>query len=402
MATSKSNSGKKRWTLLAAGTAVILLTAGVLLQVTRPPSAFPEETNAAAGRSAQPQGKSSSSDAAQMATMRVARVGNQFITWQELANECISRHGKDILDNLINRKIIQQACDNEGIEVSEAEVSKQVEKEAKSLGLAVDQFISWLESERNITVVQFRRDIVWPKLALKKLAGGDVKVTRADINKAFARNYGPRVEARAIVVDNSRRAREVWDKAHANPDDFEKLAQECSMDPSSRAMGGKIPPIAQYSGSEEVEKAAFKLKKGEISPVIQIGPNLNQYIIIKCEGRTVPTVTEMTSDIEQILTDQIREEKTQLAVMEVFEKIKSEARVDNYVTNVSTGGDRKAAGKSAGAPGAIRQMGATAPRKSTAPADDDEQPAASARPAATTKASARSTGKSAQRPAADR
>src|SRR6516164_7795137 len=120
MATSKSNSGKKRWTLLAAGTAVILLTAGVLLQVTRPPSAFPEETNAAAGRSAQPQGKSSSSDAAQMATMRVARVGNQFITWQELANECISRHGKDILDNLINRKIIQQACDNEGIEVSEA------------------------------------------------------------------------------------------------------------------------------------------------------------------------------------------------------------------------------------------------------------------------------------------
>src|SRR5207253_11306586 len=87
MATTKSNSGKKTWTLLAAGTAVIVLTAGVLLQVTRPPSAFPEETNAAGGRAAQP-GKGSAAEAGQMALAKVARVGKEYITWQELANEC--------------------------------------------------------------------------------------------------------------------------------------------------------------------------------------------------------------------------------------------------------------------------------------------------------------------------
>ena len=71
MATTKSNSGKKTWTLLAAGTAVIVLTAGVLLQVTRPPSAFPEETSAAGGRAAQP-GKASTAEAGQMALAKVA------------------------------------------------------------------------------------------------------------------------------------------------------------------------------------------------------------------------------------------------------------------------------------------------------------------------------------------
>jgi foldase protein PrsA len=400
MATTKSNSGKKTWTLLAAGTAVIILTAGVLLQVTRPPSAFPEETSTAGGRPAQP-GKASATEAGQMAATKVARVGKEYITWQELANECIARHGKNILDNLINRKIIQQACDNDGIEISEAEVTKEIEKNAKNLGLAVDQYISWLEAEQNITVMQFRRDIVWPKLALRKLAGEDVKVTKADIKKAFERNYGPRVEARAIILDNSRRAREVWEKAHANPDDFEKLAQEFSVDPSSRALGGKIPPIPRHTGSDEVEKAAFKMKKGEISPVIQVGPDLNRYAILKCEGRTVPTVTELSSDIEQILIDELREEKTQIAIAMVFEKLKNEARVDNFVTNVSTGGDRKGAGKAASGPGAIKQMSGTAPKRSAAQSADDTEPASPLKSATSGKPTARSaTGRTTTRPAA--
>jgi foldase protein PrsA len=397
MTTSKSNSGKKTWTLLAAGTAVIVLTAGVLLQVTRPPSAFPEETSAAGGRSAQP-GKASASEAAQMAATKVARVGKEYITWQELANECVARHGKDILDNLINRKIIQQACDNDGIEISEAEVSKEIEKNAKGLGLAVDQYISWLEAERNITVMQFRRDIIWPKLALQKLAGEEVKVTKADIKKAFEKNYGPRVQAKAIVLDNSRRAREVWEKAQSKPEDFERLAQEFSVDPSSRALGGVIPPIPRHGGSKELEDIAFKMKKGEISPVVQV--NLNQYIILKCEGRTVPNVTELTPDIEQILINELREEKTQMAMAMVFEKLKNEARVDNIITGVSTGGDRKAAGKAGGGPGAIKQMGGTAPKRSAAQSADDSEPSGPSRSATSGKSTARSaSGRTATRPA---
>src|SRR5262245_46102668 len=40
--TAGSKSGtKKTWTLVITGTAVLLLAAGVMLQVTRPPSAFP-------------------------------------------------------------------------------------------------------------------------------------------------------------------------------------------------------------------------------------------------------------------------------------------------------------------------------------------------------------------------
>jgi predicted flavoprotein YhiN len=100
------------------------------------------------------------------------------------------------------------------------------------------------------------------------------------------------------------------------------------------------------------------LKEGEISPVVQVG--LNQHVIIKCEGRTVPTVTNR-ADVEEILMQELKEEKVQLAIAEVFKKIKSEARVDNYWTGESTGGNiRPASGKSSTGAGSIKQTGATA------------------------------------------
>lgn len=393
--TDKAKSGtKKTWGLVIAGTAVLLLAAGVMLQITRPTSAFPEDGTAAGGKSA-PAGKAATSDHGQgqrqgqgQKTRYVARVGKEHISYEELADECINRHGKEILDNLINRKIIQQACDNLGIEVSVAEVNKAIDKQAKDLGLTSDQLLSMTEAERNISPMQFRRDIVWPMLALRKLAGEDVKVTDEDLKKAFVRNYGERVIAKAIVLDNPRRAREVWEKAKESPEDFERLATEHSVDPSSKHLGGVVPPIQRYAGQDAVETAAFKLKKGEISPVIQVG--LKHYIIIKCEGRTDPTVKDL-SEVRDILINELKEEKIHMAVAKVFEKLKSEARVDNYVSGESTGEKRPAAtSKTAAAHGTVKQTGGTA-RGSARQIPDHEPSLAPARSAPAAKAGGKTT-----------
>jgi foldase protein PrsA len=387
--TEKANSKmKKTWTMIIAGTAIMLLTAGVMLQVMRPTSAFPEDLKSASGKSAQP-GKASAGDPGSRGTAvkEMARVGREHITYDELAAECIDRVGKEILDALISRKIIQQACDAQGIEISEGEVSKEIDKQAKDLGMATDQYLQYLQAERNMPVQKYRRDSVWPMLALRKLAGENVTVTKEEIKRAFISNYGPRVKARAIVVNNPRRAREIWEQAQKDPEGFERLAGEHSLDPTSRSMGGLIPPIRRYGGSEELEKVAFKLKEGEISPVVQVG--LNQHIILKCEGRTEPTVTDL-SEVEESLTQELRQEKIQLAVAEVFKKIKSEARVDNYLTHETTGERKPAVAKGPGSSGAIRQTGASAGGTS------DQAPAGTgaAGPAKSTKSGGRAAAKS--------
>jgi foldase protein PrsA len=297
-------------------------------------------------------------------------VGREFISYDELASECVSRHGAEILDNLINRKIIQQACDQQGIEVGEGEVNQEIQRISKKFGLDPGEWLKMLQAERNVTPAQYRRDIIWPMLALKKLAGEEIKITKKDLRVAFERHYGTRVKARAIILDNSRRAREVWDKAQADPENFEKLVREYSVDSTSRALDGQIPPIARHSGHKELETAAFKLKEGEISAVVQVG--LNQFIILKSEGLTETAVSEI-SEVENELREQLHEEKVQESVARIFEKLKDDARVDNYLTGVSTGGERKTASGRFGAPaaGKVRPASGTNEAAPRGAAEDD-------------------------------
>ncbi|MFN9970002.1 MAG: peptidylprolyl isomerase, partial [Phycisphaerae bacterium] len=105
---------------------------------------------------------------------------------------------------------------------------------------------------------------------------------------AYEDNYGERVKARMMVLDNLRRAQEAWEKARSSPDDFESMARELSVEPNSRALGGTVPPIRKNSGAhEEIRKAAFEMKTpGEISGIIQV--DVSQYVILKYEGRTEP------------------------------------------------------------------------------------------------------------------
>lgn len=362
-----SGMARRKWTLVIAGTAVVLLIAGVAIQVARPTSAYPED-GASAGKAASA-GRATTA-APPQSERKMAKVGTQFITYEELAAECVQRHGKEILENLISRRIIQQACDAQGIEVSEAEVEAEIGTIAQKFHMDRQEYLKLIQAERNVTPSQYRRDIIWPMLAMKKLAGEVVEISDKDLQAAFVRNYGPRVKARAIVLDNQRRAAEVWKLANDKPEDFERLARQHSVDASSRHLDGMIPPIPRYAGSEALEDAAFKLKDGEISAVIQVG--LNQFIILKCEGRTEPAVTKMDEQIEQLLREQLHEEKTQVAVGKVFEKIKEETRVDNYLTGVSSGGERKgSAGKAGAAQNGVRPAGAAgAARKTAKPISD--------------------------------
>ena len=62
----------------------------------------------------------------------------------------------------------------------------------------------------------YRNDVVWPSVALKKLVGDKVEVTEEDLRKGYEANYGPRVRCLAIVLDNQRRAQQVFEMARKN------------------------------------------------------------------------------------------------------------------------------------------------------------------------------------------
>ena len=360
------NRSKSTLLLVAAGTGTAVLGAAICFQCLRAqPGTAAEEATARASASESASGKARlgasansqssigspagtsgttpNASAKGEAGARVSHNGqNLLISMDEVAKESVVRVGKEVLDSMINRAIIQLACRERGVEVARTEVDQEIVRIAAEFKIPVEQYLQMLQAERNIPPEQYRRDVIWPMLALKKLVGAEVKVTEEEIQKAFEREYGPRVKCRMILCDNLRRAQAAWAKVKESPDDFEKYVQEYSIDPASKSLDGSVPPIPRHSGSETVEKAAFKLKMGEISAVIQIDSTLHQYVILKCEGRTDPVVKELDDQVRAELADLLKKQKTQEQVAKVFESIKKETRVDNYYTNTSTGGTSNA------------------------------------------------------------
>ena len=311
----KSTSGRKFPTILA-GTVVVAVVAGLLFQLYQA-----EPTKADTNNSEQQRFQS---------TKYAARVNGELITYEELANECVSRYGLEVLDNLVNRRIVQQACKVRNVQVTEAEVTQEIAEIAARFNIPVETWFQMLASERNLTQYQYKRDIIWPMLALKKIANDRISVTEEDLRKAYEREYGQKVRAKIIVFNKLDKARRIADELRKTPEKFEEFARTHSADPDSKALDGAIPPIYRHYPNENLERVAFELKEGQISGIVEIG--VRKFAILKCEGRTEQVVTNF-STVREDLQKQLHEQRVQESIARIFEKLKHEATFENYLTN---------------------------------------------------------------------
>ncbi|MEM7811953.1 MAG: peptidylprolyl isomerase [Planctomycetota bacterium] len=322
-------SFREKLPVVLGGTASLLFLATVLMQL-----AAGENKTARAEEA----GRAS---VAAPASKPLARVGTVTIAYDEVARECMERHGAEILEQIINRKMIENACRQVGVSVTREEVEAEIDAKAKEFSLDRENWLHMLQTERGLTPLQYKRDVIWPMLALRKLAGTEVDITDADVDRAFIRDFGPRVKAKMIMCDNIRRAQGVWQQARETPDDFGRLARDHSVDPTTKSLDGAIPPIPRYSGQDELENAAFALREGEVSGIVELPtPAGKRYVILKCEGRTEPRVTDIAA-VRPQLVEMIRREKVQQSVAEVFQRIKAETPIDNYLTGEKTSGVRQ-------------------------------------------------------------
>ena len=93
-----------------------------------------------------------------------------------------------------------------------------------------------------------------------------------------------------------------------NVDYFGDLAAEYSVEGSSRALRGEMPPIAKHCGQPQLEKEAFALQPGELSGVIQLVGS-DKCVILFCEGYTKPEVVNL-AQVRDLIEEDVRNEET--------------------------------------------------------------------------------------------
>lgn len=267
-----------------------------------------------------------------------AVVNGRQISLQQLAGECVTRHGVEVLEGSILHKILEQACREKRVEITQADLEQEVARAAVSMGVTNAQgqpdLPKWYQMEtaqQGRSVELYHHDEVWPTVALKKLVGDTVQVVEDDLKRGYEANYGPRVRCRAIVLNNSRKAQEVWEKARQNPTEefFGDLAEQYSIESSSRVLRGEVPPIQKHGGQPKLEEEAFNLRPGELSGVIQI--NREHFVILRCEGQTEPTQVDF-NQVRDLIGADIHEKKLRLAMAKEFERLQAKANIQNFLS----------------------------------------------------------------------
>ncbi len=255
----------------------------------------------------------------------MAMVNNEEITRQELAQECLAHYGKEVLEAMVNKYLIAQYTQRLGITVTQQEVDAEVDKMARKFSLTPDQWYKMLKQERDIEPEQYANDIVWPTLALRKLAATQIEPQPQEIDEAFDARYGESIKARLIVVNNLPIAQEVAEKAGAQPDDFQMLARKYSVDSNSASAGGLIQPIHHHVGEKAIEDAAFALAPGQVSPIVPVN---NQFVILRCEERLPPARVDINA-VKEHLAEGVREKKLHKAAEDIFHQLQASAVIQN-------------------------------------------------------------------------
>ncbi len=270
----------------------------------------------------------------------VAVVNGEAISRSELANACLGRYGKEVLQSMVNKMLIEMECQRRSIVISEDEIYQQLERVAKGVGvegMSVQQYLQIVSEKKNISPQRIKDEIVWTDLALRKLAAGSFTVTPEEVTNMINREYGPKVQVRLIVESSREQAEILLQAARKNPEQFGTLAKNYSLDPATAPYMGLSPnPFKMGDVEPAAETVLFALQEGEISEVVEL---YGQFYIFQCQRRY--PASQLSDEQSKLVQDRIQgllataklDEQAPL----IFKELQSRAQVVNVLndTNLS-------------------------------------------------------------------
>ncbi|HMD03198.1 MAG TPA: peptidylprolyl isomerase [Candidatus Baltobacteraceae bacterium] len=257
----------------------------------------------------------------------VASVNGQPVTRSEYDDRLeAGPQGKAVLNQLIQRMLIDQYAKDNKIDIPASEVQK---KEDEIRGkYPAGQFDQMLKAQ-NLTEADVQ-GILREQLILEKAVGAQVQVSNADVEAYLAKNHatldtGEQVRARHILVPDEKTANEVEAQLKAGAK-FEDMAKKYSTDPSSKDKGGELGFFAKGQMVPAFQNAAFS------QPLNVVGPPVKSpfgYHIIEVEEKKPATIATMANSGEKIKA-QLTQQKEQQAIPVFMQTLRQKAKIDIY------------------------------------------------------------------------
>ena len=286
----------------------------------------------------------------------VARVNGEAINAAELENAIKGLEGRaggpvpadqrdrvyrGVLDDMIGYKLLVQEAKTRKIAVPDAEVEAQI-AQIRSQFPNQQQFEQALVAQK--TTLEAVRNDARSEMSVEKLVEGEIAAKVAVKPEAVTDFYqknqdkfqqGPRVRASHILItvpQGADAAAKQQAKTKAEGilkdlkagKDFAAAAKENSQDPGSAVNGGDLGFFEQGQMVPPFEQAAFALKPGEMSELVESQFGYHIIKVAEKQGQRVVPLDEAKGQIEQYLGQQNRQAETQAFVNALKAKAKIE------------------------------------------------------------------------------
>jgi hypothetical protein len=257
----------------------------------------------------------------------VAFLGSVAITREELGEFLIARFGTEKLELLVNRKILEVACAERKIEITDAEVDQRLDADLKNMSVKMTRevFAKEMLAKWGKTLFEWREDVVRPNLMLGRLSAGRAKVTDEDLQKCFEAHYGERLECRMILYPPNQQKHAIaeYNTIRDNAAEFERVARNQPV-PSLASQHGKMPVFGRFSlGDENLEREAFRLQPGELSPIIDTPQGK---VVLRLDRRIPPDTSVKLEQVKDKLTAEILAKKNEVEMQVYFAELKEKAK----------------------------------------------------------------------------
>ena len=247
-----------------------------------------------------------------------------------------------VLELMIEERLLQQEAKKLGIQVTEKEIDAAVEEVKRRYNLTEEQMDEALKKQ-NLTPESFREQ--WRKQLLhNKLIGtqvqGQIAITEDEIKEYYEEKGGElesleeiRIAHILITVESPDEEKQAENQAleiaklAKSGEDFSELAKQFSKDTSSAERGGDLGYFKKGDMVVELEKAVIGTRIGEI-----VGPvrSTAGYHVIKVIDKKMVEANSLDNAKEEI-RERIYQEKVEESIKAWLENVKKTAYIDKKI-----------------------------------------------------------------------
>jgi peptidyl-prolyl cis-trans isomerase C len=268
--------------------------------------------------------------------MRAAHNGRQ------LSNADLTAAKNRILENLIVGELLYQQSQKEGIKVDDQAVNKRIEMMKKRF--SDDTAYKKALERMHVSEKEFRAEIQ-RALVIRQLIETDVRrkisVTEAESKKYYNDNLNlfkqpEQVKASQIWIKvapgaeeskkiKARKKIQMIQKKIIKGEDFGKLAKTYSEGPNAPREGA-LGYFKRSQMSKPIEDAAFALKVGEVSGIIE---TRSGYHLIKVTGKKPAGIIPFKK-VRPMIEQHLKKEKEKTDIQDYIENLKKSAKIKKF------------------------------------------------------------------------